>query len=98
MSRCRIAAFAAGLAYTAIVCATPTFAAPIDCTTEWGRCLTACGASLRCREGCDIKNRDCKFGESKKELPARPKAPHTKVQPKVTPDGAEQPSTTAPNV
>jgi hypothetical protein len=81
-----------------------------NCQSDWTHCESNCTLKAGecgepgsknhnscykdCRKICDYKKSDC-LGDADKDAP---KAPPTKVQPKATPGGAEQPGTESPNV
>jgi hypothetical protein len=80
------------------------------CDEGFGLCLARCKDTAKecgkpntknyytcvedCKSKCDLKRRDCLDDADK----SAPKAPPTKVQPKVNPGGAEQPQAETPNV
>jgi hypothetical protein len=80
------------------------------CASDLARCKSDCSINARefgkvgskdfdscysdCRKICDYKKSDC-LDDADKDAP---KAPKTKVQPKVKPGGAETPGTENPNV
>jgi hypothetical protein len=65
-----------------------------DCSTSAKECKQVDTCYSDCKGKCDLRKETC-LDEADKTAP---KAPHTNVQPKVKPGGAETPGTESPNV